>query len=46
MPIIDGCLILADNSRHRLNQMTVMSHRDLFSTDAKIDELTNQPARH
>lgn len=46
MPIIDGRLVLADNSRHCLNQMAMMSHRDLFSTDAQIDELTNQPTRH
>ena len=39
VPIIDGRLVLADNSRHRLNQMAMMSHRDLFGTDAKIDEL-------
>ena len=26
--------------------MAVMSHRDLFRTDAKIDELTDQPTRH
>lgn len=46
MPIIDGRLVLADNSRHRLNQMTMMSHRDLFGTDAQIDKLTDQPTRH
>ncbi len=30
MPIIDGRLVLADNARHRLNQMAMMSHRDLL----------------
>ena len=44
--IIDGRLILADNPGHHLNQMPVMSDGDLFGTDAKIDELTNQPTRH
>lgn len=44
--IINGRLVLADNARHRLNQMTMMSHRNLFSTDAKIDELTNQATRY
>ena len=44
--IIDGRLSLADNSRHGLNQMPVMSDGDLFGTDPKIDELTNQPTRH
>ena len=44
--IIDGRLILADDPRHRLNQMTMMRHRDLFGTDAKIDELANQTTRH
>jgi len=44
--IVDGRLILADNAWHRLNQMTVMSHRDLFCADAKIDELPNQTTRH
>jgi hypothetical protein len=44
--IIDGRLILADNPWHRLNQMTMMRHRDLFGTDAKVDELANQTTRH
>ena len=44
--IIDGRLMLADNARHGLNEMTVMSHGDLFGTDAKIHELTNQTAWH
>ena len=44
--IVDGRLILTDNAWHRLNQMTVMSHRDLFCADAKIDELPNQTTRH
>lgn len=44
--IIDGRLVLADNSRHRLNQMTMMRHSNLFGTDAKIDELTDQPTRY
>ena len=44
--IIDSRLILTDNPWHRLNQMTLMRHRDLFGTDAKIDELANQPTWH
>ena len=44
--IIDGRLVLADNSRYRLNQMTMMRHSNLFGTDAKIDELTDQPTRY
>lgn len=44
--IINRCLILANDPRHRLNQMTVMSHRDLLSTDAKIDEIAYQSTRH
>ena len=43
-PIIDRRQLLADQSRHRLNQVSVMSHSDLFSTDAKVDELIDQPA--
>ena len=43
---IDGRLILADNPWHRLNQMTMMRHRDLFGTDAKVDEVANQTTRH
>jgi hypothetical protein len=46
MTIINGRLILADNARHLLNQMAMMSHRDLLGTDAQIDKLTNQSARH
>ena len=41
--IIDGGLVLADDSWHRLDQMTMMRHSNLFGTDAKIDELTDQP---
>jgi hypothetical protein len=41
--IIDRCQLLADQPRHRLNQVSVMSHRDLFGTDAKVDELVDQP---
>lgn len=44
--IVDGCLILADDARHRLNLMTMMSHRDLFGTDANFNALTDQTARH
>lgn len=44
--IIDGRLVLADDSRHRLDQMTMMRHSNLFGTDAKIDELTDQPTRY
>ena len=46
MTIVNGRLILADDSRHRLAQMTMMSHRDLFGTEAKIDELADQPTWH
>ena len=46
MTIINRRLILANDPRHRLNQVTVMSHRDLLSTDAKIDQIADQPTRH
>jgi|GEM_PF-1749245 len=42
--IIDGGQILADQSRHGLNVVFVMCHRDLFGLDAKVDELADQPA--
>lgn len=41
--IIDGCQLLADQPRHRLNEVSEVSHRDLFSSDAKVDELIDQP---
>ena len=41
--IIDGGLVFAHDSWHRLDQMTMMRHSNLFGTDAKIDELTDQP---
>jgi hypothetical protein len=44
--IVNGRLILADDSRHRLDQMAMMSHRDLFGTDAKINKLADQSTRH
>lgn len=44
--IADCRLILANDSRHRLNQMTMMSHRDLFGTDAQINKLADQSTRH
>lgn len=44
--VVNGRLILADDSRHRLNQMTMMSHRDLFGSDAKINKLANQSTWH
>ena len=44
--IVNGRLILADDSRHRLDQMAMMSHRDLFGSDAKIDKLAYQPTWH
>ena len=40
--IIDRRQILADQSRHGLNEVSVMSHRDLFGPDAKVDELADQ----
>ena len=44
--IIDGRLVLADNSRHRLNQMALVRYSNLFGTDAKVDALTDQPTRY
>lgn len=44
--VVNGRLILADDPRHRLDQMAMMSHRDLFGTDAKIDKLADQSTRH
>jgi hypothetical protein len=44
--IVDRRLILADDSRHRLDQMAMMSHRDLFGTDAKINKLADQSTWH
>ncbi|MFT5095175.1 MAG: hypothetical protein ACI93T_004022 [Porticoccaceae bacterium] len=41
--MIDRRQLLADQSRHGLNEVSVMSHRDLFGTDAKVDELPDQP---
>jgi hypothetical protein len=41
--IVDGSQLLADQARHGLNEVSVMSHRDLFRPDAKIDELSDQP---
>jgi len=43
VPIVDGRQILPDQSRHRLNEVSVMSHRDLFGPDAKVHELADQP---
>ncbi|MFT5095852.1 MAG: hypothetical protein ACI93T_004711, partial [Porticoccaceae bacterium] len=43
MTIIDRCQFLADQSRHGLDKVSVMSHRDLFGRDAKVHELANQP---
>jgi len=44
--VVNGRLILADDPRHRLDQMAMMSHRDLFGTDAKIDKLADQSTWH
>jgi len=41
--IIDSGQLLTDQSRHGLNEVSVMSHRDLFGPDAKVDELADQP---
>jgi len=41
--IIDRRQILPDQSRHDLNKVSVMSHRDLFGPDAKVHELADQP---
>jgi hypothetical protein len=35
--------MLPDQSRHGLNEVSVMSRCDLFGTDAKVDELPDQP---
>jgi hypothetical protein len=43
VPIVDRRQMLADQPRHRLNQMSVMSHRNRFGTDAQIDQLPDQP---
>jgi len=44
VPIVDRCQMLADQPRHRLNRLAVMSHRDRFGTDAQVDQLSDQPA--
>jgi len=41
--IINRGLLLSDQSRHRLNEMSLMRDRDLFSSNAKVDELIDQP---
>jgi hypothetical protein len=41
--IIDRCQLLTNQSRHRLNMVSLMYHRDLFSTNPQIDELIDQP---
>ena len=42
MTIIDRRQLLPDQSRHGLNDVSVMSHRDLFGPDAKVDVLADQ----
>jgi len=41
--IVDRRQLFSDKPRHRLNEMSLMSHGDLFRFDAKIDKLTDQP---
>ena len=41
--IIDRRQVLADQSRHDLNNVSVMSHRDLLGPDAQVNELADQP---
>lgn len=43
VPIVDGRQLLADQTRHRLNHVSVMRHRDVFGTDSQIHQLTDQP---
>ena len=44
--IVDGRQLLADEPRHGLNEVPLMSHRDVFRTDTQVDELADQSARH
>ncbi len=44
VPIIDRRLLLSDQSRHDLDDMLLMSDRDLFGRHTHIDRPTNQPA--
>jgi hypothetical protein len=41
--IIDRRLVFSDQSRHDLDDMSLMSHRDLFGGHTHVDRLTNQP---
>jgi hypothetical protein len=43
VPIVDVCQIFADQPRHRLNVIAMMSDDDLFGTDSQIDEIADQP---
>ena len=42
VPITDGRQLLADESRHGLNHMSVMRDRDLFGTDPQIHQFADQ----
>lgn len=44
VPIIDRGQMLTNQSRHDLNDVTVVRHRDLFGTDPQINQLTDQSA--
>lgn len=44
VPIVDCRPLLADKSGHRLNQMSLVSHRDRFGSDAQINFAADQPA--
>jgi hypothetical protein len=41
--IINRRLVFPDQSRHDLDDMFLMGHRDLFGGHTHVDQLTNQP---
>jgi hypothetical protein len=41
--IIDRRQLLANQSRLGLNEVSVMTHGDLFGPDAKVNELADEP---
>ncbi len=43
MAIIDRSLMFSDQSRHDLDDMSLMSHCDLFGGHTHVNRLTNQP---
>lgn len=40
--VVDACGLLADKPRHRLNERSLMSHRDGFSGNSRVDLTANQ----